>query len=129
MRVGISRVLVDNQDLEFSLIGRMECTGLGDWAVDDDHLTGLDTDGSGYTRENCQTAKSELLVRTLVNCTFETTNSTGGFSRCSPDQATTYYRSFVDQNNTGTNNIQVWYRLSLKKQSLYPLCGSLRWST
>ncbi len=68
--IGISRTLIDNSDLEFSLIGRMECTQAGETnseIVDSDFLIGLDTDSYGYTKDNCENlAKEELLERLLL---------------------------------------------------------------
>ncbi len=98
--VGLTRTTVDNSDLEFSLIGRMSCVNPGDDAdsdsdVESDFLArtllcepiiksqlqptsmhfvisqvGLDFGGSKYTRDNCQTAKDELLAR-YISCTLD----------------------------------------------------------
>eukprot|EP00095_Tigriopus_kingsejongensis_P007532 maker-scaffold1035_size68272-snap-gene-0.12 protein:Tk07532 transcript:maker-scaffold1035_size68272-snap-gene-0.12-mRNA-1 annotation:"hypothetical protein DAPPUDRAFT_310184" len=73
--VGILRNYVDNSDLEFSLIGRMECTEPGARNADlEAYLVGIPND-YGYSRDNCETSKQEILARELINCTFNPSSS------------------------------------------------------
>ena len=105
--IAIDRTVIDNSRLEFSLIGRMECTENGKREdIDPDFLLGLES-SYGYTRDNCQVAKTEILARDLVNCTFGPSSAAGRFERCTPIQSATYYRSFMDVNQTATADLPV----------------------
>ena len=122
--IGISRTLTDNADLEFSAIGkrmqsfnflfcflknyglfvqflgRMKCLIPGTKDTDSDLIFGLEQP-YGYTKANCAlVVKRELLARQLLDCSF------GSVNRCGPLQSATYYRSFIDANNTNLNGIQ-----------------------
>lgn len=101
--IGISRSLTDNSDLEFSAIGRMKCLIPGTRQVDEDLIFGLDQP-YGYTKANCAlVVKRELLARKLLDCSFA---SSGSVKRCGPLQSATYYRSFIDSNNSKINGIE-----------------------
>lgn len=102
--IGISRTFIDNSELEFSLIGRMECTEPGNTAeIDADFLVGVENK-YGYSRDNCETAKTEMLAREIANCTYAP-HTTTQFERCSPTQSVSFYRSFFDSNTTATPSV------------------------
>ena len=78
----------------------MKCLIPGTKDTDSDLIFGLEQP-YGYTKANCAlVVKRELLARQLLDCSF------GSVNRCGPLQSATYYRSFIDANNTNLNGIQ-----------------------
>ncbi|TRY79803.1 hypothetical protein TCAL_06060 [Tigriopus californicus] len=101
--IGISRNYVDNTDLEFSLIGRMECTepGTRNSAVEQ-FLVGISS-AYGYSKDNCQTSKDEILARELLNCTFNPLSP--GPEQCSPIESATFQKSFLSSNGSSSSKL------------------------
>ena len=68
-------------------------------------------ESQGYSKENCAgQVKRELLARQLLDCSFNPSSSaltSGSLKRCSPAQSASYYRSFIDTNNTQIQRVKV----------------------
>lgn len=118
--IGISRTYVDNSDLEFSLIGRMECTEPGSRAATvEPFLVGIPST-YGYTRDNCQTSKDEILARELLNCTFNPLSP--GSEQCSPIKSATFQKSFLSSGATSSNRLQTVSMTQAVKDKYDAIC-------
>ena len=108
--VGLSRMVVDNQDLGWSAISRQNCLVPGDrnptW-TDADLNYGVSY-SYGYSIDNCATiSKQEMLARELLFCTFSPLTG-DNMERCSANQSVAYYRSFIDADKTPTPDLPVF---------------------
>ena len=109
--VGLSRTVVDNQDLGWSAIARTKCVTPGErnptW-VDADLNYGVNYN-YGFTMDSCtMISKQEMLARELLNCTFSPLVG-DNMERCSSNQSVAYFRSFIDANQTATPDLPVFY--------------------
>ena len=103
-------MVVDNQDLGWSAIARQSCVSPGErrprW-VDVDLNYGVSY-SYGYTMDSCtQISKQEMLTRELLFCTFSPLAGDNEH-RCYANQSVSYFRSFLDANNTATPDIPVF---------------------
>ena len=77
--IGISRTVVDDTELAESVIGRLDCfhSGGGSSSNGDDYSQTVDEgllggmEKFGYTKDNCVSAKTELIARETLGCTFK----------------------------------------------------------
>ena len=126
--VGLSRTVVDNQDLGWSAIARTSCLTPGDrnptW-TDADLNYGVNYN-YGYTMDSCtMTSKTEMLARELLFCTFSPLQG-DNMERCSSNQSVAFFRSFIDRNQTATPDLPVFYidnKVGLRKRYEKPCPG------
>jgi hypothetical protein len=107
----MSRSVIDNNDLGWSAIARTKCVKAGErnpQYVDADLNYGVSY-SYGYTMDSCtMITKMEMASRELLMCTFNPlTGDT--MERCSANQSASYYRSFIDSNNSPTPDIPVYF--------------------
>ena len=101
--VALNRMSIDNSATQ-------KCLNLGDgnsaW-TDADLNYGLSMNYV-YGVDNCAIiSKQEMLARELLNCTFNPLVG-DNMQRCTGNQSVSYYRSFIDANNTATPDIPVF---------------------
>ena len=102
--------MIDNNELGWSAIARSRCVKSGERNpryVDADLNYGVSY-SYGYTMESCsQISKMEMIARELLYCTFSPLSG-DSMGRCLANQSVSYYRSFIDSNNSPTPEIQVY---------------------
>lgn len=108
--VGLSRTVIDNNELGWSAIARSKCVRSGERNpryVDADLNYGVSY-SYGYTKDSCtKISKMEMIARELLFCTFSPLSG-DSMPRCLANQSVSYYRSFIDSNNNPTPEIQVY---------------------